>query len=73
MENMNQCIIYGNFTDKYNDSLLKITQLHTSKDIKFELMFVYLDENKLFLIDKFKSLPKDLSYESIKSEYSLND
>ena len=59
MENMNQCIIYGNFTNKYNDSLLKITQLHTTKDMKFELMFVYLDENKHFLIDKFKSLPKD--------------
>jgi hypothetical protein len=59
MENINQCIIYGNFTDKYNDSLLKIIQLHISKDMKFELMFVYLDENKLFLIDKFKSLPKD--------------
>ena len=58
MENINQYIIYGNFTKKHTDSLLKITDMYMTKYIKFELMFVYLDENRLFLIDKLKSLPE---------------
>lgn len=58
MENINQYIIYGNFTKKHTGSLLKITDMYMTKYIKFELMFVYLDENRLFLIDKLKSLPE---------------
>ena len=58
MENINQYIIYGNFTKKHTGSLLKITDMYMTKYIKFELMFVYLDENRFFLIDKLKSLPE---------------
>jgi hypothetical protein len=59
MTHINQYIIYGNFTEKHSDSLLKITKMHITKDIKFELMFVYSDQNRLFLIDTLESLPKD--------------
>jgi hypothetical protein len=61
MAYIDKCIIHGNFTEKHKESLLQITkmQISKSKDIKFELMFVYSDENRLFLIDTLESLPKD--------------
>ena len=59
MAYIDKCIIHGNFTEKHKESLLQITKMQISKDIKFELMFVYSDENRLFLIDTLKSLPKD--------------
>lgn len=59
MSVIDKCIIHGNFTEKNKESLLQITKMQISKDIKFELMFVYSDKNRLFLIDTLESLPKD--------------
>jgi hypothetical protein len=58
MAEINQYILYGNFTEKHSDSLLKITKMRLSKDINFELMFIYVEENRLFLIDQLQSLPE---------------
>jgi hypothetical protein len=59
MTRTNQYIIYGNFTEKHSDSLLKLTKMRMTKDIKFELRFVYSDQNRLFLKDTLESLPKN--------------